>query len=294
MYIDFVFALRKILHYMEENFRKDIHVSDISEAVGYSPRYCNSLFKKYFGETIADHLRILRMNAAKDDLKNGHSVESVAQSLSYHSLSAFRAAFRNHFGVTPSHYAETGECFQKYQKTYEWNDDASWGDGKNPTSDGLWEFTYFDPQTEQYHLMEWENDLVFTAPYDDPVEQDDRWYCFNRFYGFSIHSSRAYHAVKSFICPHGGRVEVFFSVGRQYKIRKRSSPCRLRFLLNGAPLSNPESNVLLDTINATYLTATLDVKPGDRISLILDSLGNNHQDGVMLYRQKIGYLTVES
>ncbi|MBO5213728.1 MAG: helix-turn-helix transcriptional regulator [Clostridia bacterium] len=285
--------LRSVLNYVEENFRRDIGVKDVASVVGYSPRHCNHLFKKYFGETIGEYLRYLRMNVAREEFDRGELVKTVMRNLSYKSESAFTSAFRSQFGVTPSEYIKTRNAATRYVKCYEWRDrPENWGSGANPTSDGLWEFAYFVPAEGKYDLMLWRSEN-FIAPFTDPIPEDPRWYCLHRYYGYGFHSAATQHAVKSFICPHSGTVELFFSVGRQIKVMRKSSPCKVTLLHNGAPLDDLKSAALLDTVEPVYLTATLNVRAGDRISILQDSLGNNYWDGVMLYRQRIGYLTVE-
>ena len=290
---NFVLDLRSILDYMEENFRRDIGVDDVASVVGYSSRHCNYLFKKYFGETIGEYLRFLRMNVAREEFDRGELVKTVMRNLSYKSESAFTSAFRSQFGVTPSEYIKNGNATTRYVKVYEWRDRPEcWGTGANPTADGLWEFMYFVPSEGKYRYMDWSGE-IFIAPYTEPVPQDPRWYCLHRWFGYGIHSAATQNAVKNFICPNDGTVELFFSVGRQIKVMRKSTPCKVSLLHNGVPLDDPKSSVLLNSVDPVYLTAKITVKAGDRIGIMQDSLGNNYWDGVMLYRQKIGYLNID-
>ena len=285
--------LRRMLNYMETNFRKGISVRDVASSVGYSPQHCNHLFKTYFGDSIGSYLRQLRLEAAKQDLKAGVPVDQVRKELSFSSSSAFRTAFHERFGVSPLRYAQGAEIREPYVKTYEWRGERDvWGNGINPTPDGLWEFSYYDLQEKAYHLMDW-TDAAFEAPYSSPVGADPRWYCLQRMAGYEMHSSRICHAVRSFVCPYGGEIELFFSVGRRAKVVKRGSPCEVRLLQNDSPLVIPAGSGLLNRVNPVYLSAVCRVNAGDRIRLVLDARGNNYRDSIYLYRQRIRYLQID-
>lgn len=287
-----VLEMLKILDFTNQHFREDIKIPDIARAVGYSPNHCNLLFKSCYGETLASYLRRLRMEAAKDELKNGKAVKDVSESLAFSSGSGFRRAFRDQFGIAPSTYIKGGELKDRYVKSYEYKgNDNTWGQGENPTSDGLWEFSYFDPATNEYSLMKW-NGKRFLAPYENASLSDRAWYCYNRDLGYGLHPAKELQAVRAFVCPHSGCVELFCSIGRICKVYEKGNPCTVQLFLNDTPLFPEEGPIVLDSTTPVFLFPTCTVRKGDKIYLRLDSLGNIHADGVMLYRQQIGYLTV--
>lgn len=288
----YIFELQQILDYMEQHLRERIGVKEIAAAVGYSPWHCNRLFKAYFGESLASYLRQLRMSAAKGDLRESGSIEGVARSLSFHSPEGFSRAFQAQFGITPSRYLQGGVLKEQYEKTYEYRySDAVWGRGDNPTPDGLWEFAYYDPKTGKYDRMIWDG-VCFCAPFEAPDVSDPYWYCRNRNDGYGMHPGKEVRAVRSFLCPHSGTVDVFFSVGRVAKVNASGNPCSVQLFHNDIPLSPIEGAAVLDSTEAVFLTGTCSVCAGDRIHLHLDSMGNVGRDGIFLYRQRIGYLTI--
>lgn len=284
--------MQQILDYMEQHLREKISVEEIARAVGYSPWHCNRLFKAYFGESMASYLRQLRMDAAKGALKESGSVERVAKALSFHSPEGFSRAFQAQFGITPSRYLQGGEAKEKFLKIYEYRATPdTWGTGVNPTADGLWEFGYYDLLTEEYGLMEWDGGQ-FVAPFHAPIVQDTRWYCRHRMDGYGMHPGRMTQSVRVFCCPHSGEIEAFFSVGRIAKVNATGNPCSVQLFHNETPLSPVDGAAVLDNTEAVFLTGTCSVRAGDRISLHLDAMGDSGRDGVFLYRQRIGYLTV--
>ncbi len=279
----------RIKTYVEKHYWEDIGIEDIAKHVGYTPRHCNVIFKSCCGETLGSYLLTLRMEDAKRLLDSGLSVGRVARALSYRPRGFFRA-FRGFYGVSPSEYVKTGRTLKHAYQTYEWKcKESTWGRGINPTSDGLWEFAYYNPKTKEYGLMEWFRRFRhFRAPFtvsDNRI--DPNWYCRNRSGGNGMHPGRATQAVRAFLCPDSGTVEVFFSVGRLTEVKPVYTPCSVQLWHGDRPLGEP---LVLTDKSPRYLTATLQVQKGDRIRLHLDPMGNHVGDGVFLYRQKISYI----
>ncbi len=275
---------------MEKHYWENIGVDDVAKSLGYSPRRCNLLFKEFYGQTIGSYLTYLRMEDAKLSLSERMSADRVAVSLSY-TPRGFRKAFREYFGVSPSQYVATGENHQKYKIQYQWRTtDENWN-GQNPTPDGLWEFEYYDPAKDRYGLMEWEAEANrFRAPLPETdAYMRPNWYCRNRAKGNGMHPGRATHAVRTFLCPYSGTVEVFFSVGRLEAVRSYRTPCSVQLRHGDRPLHDP---LVLTDKTPRYLTATVQVQKGDRIRLHLDPMADHVSDGIWLYRQQIAYTHV--
>ena len=280
----------RMIRYMENHYWEDVGIEDVAKYLGYDPRYCNLLFKTCYGENLGEYLRMLRMEDAKDLLRSGAPVGRVAQSLSYKPRGFFYT-FQSYFGTSPSQYARTGKTYGQYLKRYDYrNSEACWARQENPTSDGLWEFAYFDPDTREYSLMTWhENRRFFHIPETSATYEDPNHYCRHRLNGYGMHPGVRARAVKSFRCPHGGKVDVFFSVGRENPLRKDDTPCWVQLYHNDRPLGEP---VILDSFEPALLTASVTVCEGDRIRLHLDAMGNRKRDGIWLFRQEIRYTEI--
>lgn len=291
MTILFLNKLKKILNYIEENFRNDIGVEDCARLVFYTPRYCNTLFKRYFGESIGDYLTHLRMQAAKEDLLRMRSVEQVAHSLSYKSVDGFSRAFKRYFSISPSAYLSGSKLIERYVKDYDYRISYSdWMKGENSSYRGLWEYAYYNPKTKEYSEMVW-NGFRWDAPCNFEGYSDPQWFCRNRSWGYGMHPGKEIQAVRTFLCPYDGKVEVFFSVGRTHKMQetKTNTPVSVQLFHEETPLSKA---VVLTDINALFCKGICTVKKGDRIRLHVDSMGDIRGDGMNLYRQRVGYLEI--
>ncbi len=284
--------LIKVFKYTDENFAKGITIEDVATRIGYSPCWFNRLFKQYYGKSFGEYLRELRMKYAKEMLKTGRGILSVAKELSY-TPQGFRKAFREHYGVSPADFVKTGITRESYVKEYEYRySEDVWGKGQNPTPDGLWEFAYYNPKTNEYSLMDWyAPKRYFYAPFLKRDKSDPNWYCRNRTKGYGIHPGKEIQAVRSFLCPHDGRVEVLFSVGRTHKLKKsKTTPCSVRLFHEDQPIFPVSEAAVLKDNSALFCKATCTVKKGDRIRLHADSMGDIHGDALILYRQNIRYL----
>lgn len=301
-----------LLDYVHNHYREDLRMADYAKVVGYTPRHMNVLFKNCLGETFGSYLRSLRMETAKKDLESGIPVADAGKKLSFQSKSGFRKTFKDYYGVSPKDFVSGRVPVRKYEKRYDYRDSVScsgWGRGSNPTPDGLWEFGYYDPKTEEYRLMHWEGKLrrsqaqeyrilpysgQFEAPYDKEAPSDLSWYCNHRFWGYGMHPGSGLRSVRSFVCPYGGSAVISVSAGRICDLRQKDTPCSLQLFLNGTPVSPTKEPIVLSDTQPVHLRGELSVNCGDRISLHLDAMGDNHCDGIVIYRQRIDYVSLDS
>ncbi|MBC5689576.1 helix-turn-helix domain-containing protein [Mediterraneibacter sp. NSJ-55] len=98
-------TVQRSIDYILENISKDISVKDVAEYVCFSPEYFSKLFKKETGENVKNYILRVKVEAAKDLLKNPNiPVSMVASELGYSNFSHFTQMFKKHEGVTPSEY----------------------------------------------------------------------------------------------------------------------------------------------------------------------------------------------
>lgn len=281
--------IERMIRFMENHFWEDIGIEDVAKHLGYDPRYCNLLFKTCYGETLGEYLRMLRMEDAKALLLSGTPVGRVAKSLSYKPRGFFHT-FRSYFKTTPSQYVKDGKTYGQYVKRYDYRaSEEFWGDGKNPTPDGLWEFGYYDPDTKDYSLMKWNGKRWFFYALWKVFKTDPYYYCRHRDRGHGMHPGVKAQAVRTFLCPHDGTVDVYFSVGRASVLKKGYTPCSVQLFHNDLLLGEP---VVLSSFRPDLLTASLTVRAGDRIRLHLDAMEDRRGDGVKLFRQEIRYTEI--
>ncbi|MBD3884956.1 DNA-binding response regulator [Phormidium tenue FACHB-886] len=95
--------LSKIFCFIEANYRRPIALSDVAQAVGYSPAYLTSLTKRLTGQTIQQWIIERRMVEARILLlETDQLVEQIAAQVGYHHPVHFFRQFRQIHGTTPS------------------------------------------------------------------------------------------------------------------------------------------------------------------------------------------------
>lgn len=98
-------AFSELTTWLENELDKSIKVADMARQVCMSERTFHRKFTAATGMTPSRFLEELRLESAKRYLEANAPVKAVAARVGFKSESAFRTAFRAHFGVTPSHHA---------------------------------------------------------------------------------------------------------------------------------------------------------------------------------------------
>ena len=88
------------LEWLEKQPKTKISDYDLKQQ-GLSPENIRRWFKKYHGMTFQAYQRMIRINTAFQELKNGKSVTSSAFDSGYESLSGFGYTFKNLVGSAP-------------------------------------------------------------------------------------------------------------------------------------------------------------------------------------------------
>lgn len=102
------------IEYIDRNYKENIKLEDISNAVGLTPVYLHKLFYKTTGRTPHQLLLEKRLTMAKELLAGSDmSLVNVAAESGFSSQSYFNAVFKKHYGMTPLAFRQ--EAFQEYQ-----------------------------------------------------------------------------------------------------------------------------------------------------------------------------------
>ncbi|MCJ8012944.1 AraC family transcriptional regulator [Paenibacillus sp. KQZ6P-2] len=97
--------LDRALDYIREKFQEEISLEDAAEHVHLNPYYFSKVFKQQTGETFIDYVTRLRIDKAKDMMKNGElSMKEVCYAVGYKDPNYFSRVFKKVTGVTPSEY----------------------------------------------------------------------------------------------------------------------------------------------------------------------------------------------
>jgi AraC-like DNA-binding protein len=79
----------------------------VSLRFGLNRNALQKAFKKKYGITIRDYKLRLRMERSRQLLQAGKDVKEISLALHYTTTRAFSSAFKKHYGLTPTAYAES-------------------------------------------------------------------------------------------------------------------------------------------------------------------------------------------
>lgn len=95
--------------YLQHNYMLfGVSLDSISDILNINSSYFSMLFKKSVGVNFVDYLTELRINAAKDLLKDPFlAMSEVASMVGYESANYFTRVFKKNTGITPTEYRRT-------------------------------------------------------------------------------------------------------------------------------------------------------------------------------------------
>lgn len=92
--------------YLEQHYMEDVSLEQCAEYVGTNPFYLSKSFKLVAGTNFIDYLTELRIDKAKELLRESEmKIQAIAEQVGYQH-SYFNRIFKKLEGVTPSHYRE--------------------------------------------------------------------------------------------------------------------------------------------------------------------------------------------
>jgi len=90
--------------YIMEHYNDDISLSEMAEYISFSQYYLSKLFKEVEGINFKDYVIYVRMEKAKELLKKGQKIRTIADSVGYSDPNYFSRAFKKYTGISPSKY----------------------------------------------------------------------------------------------------------------------------------------------------------------------------------------------
>ena len=91
--------------YIDQNLDKDLPLSSLAKRVGLSPFHFHRKFGAYFGESLHQHIKRLRLERAAFELTySARPVAEIALASGYKTVSAFSHAFSGFAGQSPTRY----------------------------------------------------------------------------------------------------------------------------------------------------------------------------------------------
>lgn len=99
---DFV---KEAIEYMDEEFSSGISISEVAKKIHVERTYFFRRFKKEIGVSPSDYLLGVRLEKAKDLLRNSNlSIASIAKAVGYNNYVTFTESFTKKMGLRPSEY----------------------------------------------------------------------------------------------------------------------------------------------------------------------------------------------
>jgi len=100
--------ITQIQIWLQDNYYRDIVMSQLAEKFGLSTRTLNRRFKAALGISPLDFLQEVRINIAKDLLKTSNlSISEIVDKVGYQDTGFFTLLFKKHMATTPIAYRET-------------------------------------------------------------------------------------------------------------------------------------------------------------------------------------------
>ncbi len=116
MRVDYHQRLVPVIRYLEQHFNEPHNLPEVAALANLSPYHFHRTFKAVQGETLADFIRRLRLEAAADDLfKSKQAVLNIALEYGFSSSQSLAKAFKQHYGVTPTAFRDC-ENYQQFSE----------------------------------------------------------------------------------------------------------------------------------------------------------------------------------
>jgi two-component system response regulator YesN len=97
----------KAKKYIDQNYKEDISLDDLSGMYDISPFYFSKVFKTQTGVTFTDYLTGVRVARARELLEGTNkSMKEICSDVGYSDPNYFSRIFKKHTGVTPTEYKE--------------------------------------------------------------------------------------------------------------------------------------------------------------------------------------------
>ena len=97
--------VQQALRIIREEYNKETGIAQIAYKLQVTPNYLSSLFHKHTGIPFTRYITEIRMNKARQLLKETNlNIKEIAQQVGYHSSRHFSGLFRQETGLTPSEY----------------------------------------------------------------------------------------------------------------------------------------------------------------------------------------------
>lgn len=100
-------AVQKALSLMYKNIDMPLHIDELAEYCGYSPKHFQKIFKQTTGLTPHQYLLDIRIKKAQKDLRTTeHSIMQISQDCGFLNSNHFAEVFKRKTGMTPKQFRQ--------------------------------------------------------------------------------------------------------------------------------------------------------------------------------------------
>ena len=104
---EYVEKMLKVTRYINDNYRQDITLEDLSAIASYSKFHFSRVFKQYTGMTHTNYLNQIRIKAAENMMMNPNTpITEIAMNSGFNSITTFNRTFKKIKNHTPSKFKE--------------------------------------------------------------------------------------------------------------------------------------------------------------------------------------------
>jgi len=96
--------MKRIMDLIQRNYNENLKLETLASVFNYNSAYLGKMFKSTTGEYFNTYLDKVRINKAKDFLKQGMKVYQVAEKVGYTNVDYFHSKFKKYVGTSPSNY----------------------------------------------------------------------------------------------------------------------------------------------------------------------------------------------
>ncbi len=99
--------IENLIGYIKANLHLPLNLDLLAEQIHFSPEYLSRYFKKKTGKNLSVYIMELRMDKAKQLLKQTNlPISEICYMCGYYSISNFRKYFNKAYGISPSKYRQ--------------------------------------------------------------------------------------------------------------------------------------------------------------------------------------------
>ncbi|UBF30469.1 AraC family transcriptional regulator (plasmid) [Kovacikia minuta CCNUW1] len=100
--------LNRVFDFIEANYHRSISLSDVAQAVGYSPAYLTDVVRRQTGQPVHSWIIERRMAAARSLLlETDQPITRIAETIGYQDAGHFFRQFRQRHGIPPQAWRNT-------------------------------------------------------------------------------------------------------------------------------------------------------------------------------------------